>query len=164
MKFKNLILSPSHFVPIYIKKIQAKFEQDWIIFRGSSMPLKFCIMSHMRYQLPHEMNMNPIFKRNFFVPWLFCNLSLVEVNNHQAHEIRYKGRGYVYPFDILPLWLRSEFICTIPDIVACGQKWKDSLMHMLYCSRLMYSTWIPTKYKKAQRSALIIEFALILLK
>ena len=49
IKFQNIILWPSHFVSIYIKKIQAKFEQDWTIFRGSSMPLKFCITSHMRY-------------------------------------------------------------------------------------------------------------------
>ena len=48
----------------------------------------------------------------------------------------------------------------------CGMRteWKDSLMHMLHCSRLMYSSWIQTKYKKEQRSALKIEFALILFK
>ena len=39
--FQNLIVSPPHLVPIFIKKIQDKYEINWSIFRGSSMNFKF---------------------------------------------------------------------------------------------------------------------------
>ena len=120
------------------------------------MLLQFCTMSHMRYHKKWTWirSLNVIFCTMAFLQFFSCGGKWWSRTWNRIKRKRLCAPSW-YPSSLTKIGIcmyDSGFCCMRTEM-------EDSLMHMLYCSRLMYSTWIPTKYKKTQRSALIIEFA-----